>query len=70
MNNNLKDTSMQTLNDNPKITRLLIAVTAVESLVLLVAGVGLLLFPSIIRLFWPWELPPFNALLLGAIYSA
>ena len=61
---------MQTLNENPKITTLLIAVTALESLVLLVAGVGLLLFPSIIRPLWPWELSPFNALLLGAIYSA
>jgi hypothetical protein len=70
MSNNLKDTLMQTLNDNPKITTLLITVTAIESLVLLVAGVGLLLFPSIIRPLWPWELSPFNALLLGAIYSA
>lgn len=61
---------MQTLYDNPKITRLLFYVTAWESLVLLIAGVGLLLFPSVIRPFWPWELSPFNALLLGAIYSA
>ena len=62
--------SMQTLNDNPKITKLLRTVTAVESLVLLVAGVGLLLFPSVLRPLWPWELAPFNALLLGAIYSS
>jgi len=61
---------MQTLNENPKITTLLLTVTALESLVLLVAGVGLLLFPSMIRPLWPWELSPFNALLLGAIYSA
>ena len=61
---------MQKLNDNPKISTLLITVTDVESLVLLVAGVGLLLFPSAIHPFWPWELSPFNALLLGAIYSA
>jgi hypothetical protein len=61
---------MQTLNDNPKITTLLYIVTAVESFVLLVAGVGLLLFPSFFRPLWPWELSPFNALLLGAIYSA
>lgn len=40
---------MQTLNENPKITTLLITVTALESLVLLVAGVGLLLFPSMMR---------------------
>lgn len=61
---------MQKLNDNSKITKLLIAVTALESLVLIGTGVGLLLFPSIIRPLWPWELSPFNALLLGAIYSA
>ena len=61
---------MQTLNDNPKITRLLLTVTAIEALVLLVAGVGLLLFPSVLRPMWPWQLSPFNALLLGAVYSA
>lgn len=61
---------MQTLNDNPRISSLLYLVTAIESLVLLVAGVGLLLFPSVIRPLWPWPLSPFNALLLGAIYSA
>jgi hypothetical protein len=70
MSNKLKDTVMQKLNENPKITMLLITVTAVESLVLLVAGVGLLLFPSVLRPVWPWELSPFNALLLGTIYSA
>ena len=61
---------MQKLNDNPRITAFLISVTAIESLVLLVAGVGLPLFPSAIRPLWPWPLSPFNALLLGAIYSA
>jgi hypothetical protein len=61
---------MQGLNDNPKITPLLTAVTAIESLVLLVIGVGLVLFPSVLRPLWPWELAPFNALLLGAIYSS
>jgi hypothetical protein len=61
---------MQTLNDNPKISKLLITITAVECLVLLVAGVGILIFPSIIRPLWPWELSPFNGLLLGSIYSA
>jgi hypothetical protein len=61
---------MKELNENPKITALLITITAIESFVLLMAGVGLLLFPSVIRPFWPWEISPFNALLLGAIYSA
>jgi hypothetical protein len=57
-------------NDNPRITPLLRAVTAVECLVLLVAGVGLLFLPSIIGPEWPWELSPFNTLLLGAAYSS
>jgi hypothetical protein len=61
---------LQPLQDNPKNSQLLINVTAIESMVLLVAGVGLLLFPSLISPLWPWELSPFNALLLGAIYSA
>jgi hypothetical protein len=57
-------------NDNPQIPKLLFWVTAFESLVLLVAGTGLLLFRSIIGPEWPWQLSAFNALLLGAIYSA
>ena len=61
---------MQTLNDNPKISRLLITITAFEAFALLVSGVGLLLFPSLFQPLWPWALSPFNALLLGAIYSA
>ena len=61
---------MQTLNNNPKITRLLVTITAVESIVLLIAGVGLLLFPSVIGPMWPWNLSPFNTLLLGTAYSA
>jgi hypothetical protein len=59
-----------THNDNPEITKLLTWVTGIESFVLLVAGVGLLLFPSVVAPEWPWELTRFNALLLGSIYSA
>ena len=44
--------------------------TAVEAFVLLIAGSGLLLARHIITPEWPWELKPFNALLLGSIYSA
>ncbi|MEA2009088.1 MAG: hypothetical protein U9N78_00110 [Actinomycetota bacterium] len=59
-----------TYNDNPRIARPLFWVTAVESVVLLIAGTGLLLFPSIVVPEWPWDLSRFNALLLGAIYTA
>lgn len=61
---------MQKLNDNPEITTLLFVVTAFESAVLLVAGVGLLVAPGVLRPMWPWALTPFNTLLLGAIYSS
>lgn len=45
-------------------------ITAVECLVLLVAGGGLLFLPSVMGPEWPWELSPFNTLLLGAAYSS
>jgi len=61
---------MQPHNINPKITPVLFIVTAVESAVLLVAGIGLLLFASAISPMWPWDLTPFNELLLGSAYSA
>ena len=57
-------------NENPKISKLLIWVTSIESFVLLVAGVGLLILPSVVAPEWPWELTPFNSLLLGSVYSA
>ena len=57
-------------DQNPETTGLFKWVTAVESLVLIVAGGGLLFFPSVMVPLWPWELSPFNALLLGSIYSA
>jgi hypothetical protein len=57
-------------HENPPITRLLFWVTAVESFVLLIAGTGLLFFSSVIIPEWPWQLSRFNALLLGAIYTA
>lgn len=61
---------MHKLNDNPEIKTLLFAVTAFESAVLLVAGIGLLVAPGVLRPMWPWALTPFNTLLLGAIYSS
>lgn len=57
-------------NDNPPITKLLFGVTAVESAVLVIAGIGLLLLPNTVKAEWPWALSSFNALLLGTAYSA
>lgn len=61
---------MNTLNDNPEITTLLLLVTAFESAVLFVAGLGLLVAPGVLGPMWPWSLAPFNTLLLGAIYTS
>ena len=55
---------------NPEIAHLLFWVTSVEAFVLLIAGSGLLFARHIITPEWPWDLSPFNALLLGSIYSA
>ena len=57
-------------NDNPPIAKLFIGVTAIETFVLVIAGLGLLLFRTTIEPEWPWELSRFNALLLGAAYTA
>ncbi len=61
---------MQNTNDNPEITTLLFLITGFETGVLFVAGLGLLFAPGVLRPMWPWPLAPFNALLLGAIYSS
>jgi hypothetical protein len=57
-------------DENPKVTPFLRLFTTLEGLVLIVAGIGLFLFPDLIRPIWPWTLPPFNAAFIGAIYLA
>lgn len=52
------------------ISRLLWLVTAFESAVLVVAGGGLFFLPEPFGQVWPWELTPFNARFLGAVYLA
>ncbi len=59
---------MDSINENPKITPFLRAFTLIEALVLVAAGFGLFLFPSIVRPQWPWQLAPFNTLFMGAFY--
>jgi hypothetical protein len=53
---------------NPPITSLLRWVTALECVVLIISGLGLFLFPDVIRPLWPWVLTPFNTRFLGAVY--
>ena len=59
---------MVQFSSNPQITSFLRRFTFIEMMVLVVVGFGLFLFPSIIRPHWAWEIAPFNAGFLGAIY--
>ncbi len=55
---------------NPPISPVLRFLTLVEVIVLFLAGVLLFFLPKLVGPFWPWELLPFNARFLGAVYSA
>jgi hypothetical protein len=55
---------------NPKISPLLRFLTFVEVVVLFAAGFGLFFMPRLVGPLWPWELLPFNARFLGAVYAA
>ena len=56
--------------NNPKISSLLRFLTFIEVVVLFVAGFGLFFAPKLVVHLWPWELLPFNARFLGAVYAA
>lgn len=51
-----------------EITPFLRKFTFIEFCVLVVVGIGLSFFADIIRPLWAWEIAPFNAGFLGAIY--
>jgi len=55
---------------NPPISTLLRVLTFIEVVVLFIAGFGLFIAPKLIGPLWPWELLPFNARFLGAVYAA
>jgi len=55
---------------NPPISALLSGVTWLEVVILSWAGCGLLFYPPVMQLFWPWSLAPFNLRFLGALYAA
>lgn len=61
---------MNTHATNPRVTTLLLSVTAIEVLVLLGSGGGLLFLPATLPEIWPWSLTPFNTAFLGAVYLA
>jgi hypothetical protein len=56
-------------SDNPELTPLLRVFIGIV-VVVLVIGSGLFFVPDVVRAGWPWDIPPFNARFLGAIYLA
>jgi len=57
-------------DQNPPVSSFLRFFTLFELVVLAAAGAGLFFFSAIIRPIWPWDISPFNAAFIGAIYLA
>lgn len=57
-------------SDNPKISSYLRFVTAAECSVVLFAAVLLFFLPNLAKDLWAWDIPPFNARFVGAVYFA
>lgn len=55
---------------NPQLSAFTAVMAWIEALILVVGGLGLLLQPTLFRSIWPWELTPFNAAFIGAIYTS
>lgn len=53
---------------NPRISPLLRGLTIIEVVVLVAAGGGLFFLTDLARAQWMWEIPPFNARFVGAVY--
>ena len=56
--------------NNPRIPAFLRFVVLVECGVVLAAALLLFLFPDLAKTLWAWDIPPFNARFIGAIYFA
>ncbi len=56
--------------NNPRIPSFLRFVLAVECSAVLAAALLLFFFPKLAAELWAWEIPPFNARFVGAIYFA
>jgi hypothetical protein len=61
---------MQATDHNPQLTRLLQIMTAIEAVVLIVSFIGLFFLYDIAKPYWPWDITPFNARFISAIYAA
>lgn len=55
---------------NPRISWLLRAVTLLNLVVLVGAGAGLFFWPRVVRPIWPWDIAPYHAAFVGALYLA
>ncbi len=56
--------------EDRRVSPWLAGITALEVVVLVIAGGGLLLGVDAVRAIWPWPLAPFHARYLGAVYTA
>jgi len=56
--------------DNPTVPSFLRWVLAAECSVVLMAGILLFFLPNLAAELWAWEVPPFNARFVGAVYLA
>lgn len=56
------------MRENIAIPVFLRIVTIVECLVVGIAAIGLFFFPDFAKTNWVWEVPPFNARYMGAVY--
>ncbi|HJR78867.1 MAG TPA: hypothetical protein VJ821_02270 [Anaerolineales bacterium] len=57
-------------DNNPLVPSFLRLVLAVECSVVFAAGVLLFFLPGVASELWPWNIPPFNARFVGAVYLA
>lgn len=58
------------VESNPRVSWLLRAVTLFELVVLVGAGAGLFFWPQLVRPIWPWDIAPYHAAFVGALYLA
>ena len=56
--------------ENPGVPSFLRLVVAVECTVVLAAAILLFFLPGLAADLWPWNIPPFNARFVGAVYFA
>lgn len=61
---------MESTEHNPPLSRLLQLMNMVEALVLAAAVIGLFFLYDVTKAYWAWDITPFNARFIGAIYAA